>query len=209
MRRDIKPENFLLTSKDDDAELKAADFGLCTYFKMHEVFDRYLRMPVLLAHTNVQGCTPAGLLTDIMMLGSVAASLVQRTMWPQRCSGATTPGMQTWVATLHAIWVLQFLGANVVTSEPGDCPLPGCCLAADVEPGRHSVHPPQRHAALLRRHRGAMRVKQRAWQVAAAWHVGCHLMCPSGECPVHVGRAGGHLQDDPAGPGGSGDAAMA
>ncbi len=40
MRRDIKPENFLLTSKDDDAELKAADFGLCTYFKMHEVFDR-------------------------------------------------------------------------------------------------------------------------------------------------------------------------
>jgi kinase len=40
VRRDIKPENFLLTSKDDDAELKAADFGLCTYFKMHEVFDR-------------------------------------------------------------------------------------------------------------------------------------------------------------------------
>ena len=40
LRRDIKPENFLLTSKGEDAELKAADFGLCTYFKMHEVFDR-------------------------------------------------------------------------------------------------------------------------------------------------------------------------
>lgn len=39
--RDIKPENFLLTSKGDDAELKAADFGLCTYFKLHEIFDRY------------------------------------------------------------------------------------------------------------------------------------------------------------------------
>ncbi len=38
--RDIKPENFLLTTKGDEAELKAADFGLCTYFKISEVFDR-------------------------------------------------------------------------------------------------------------------------------------------------------------------------
>lgn len=106
MHRDIKPENFLLTSKDDDAELKAADFGLCTYFKMHEVFDRRARMPVLLACRIAQGCEPAGLLTDTMMLEPFAALSAQRTMWPRRCCGATTPGMQTWVASSCVTCVL-------------------------------------------------------------------------------------------------------
>lgn len=38
MHRDIKPENFLLTDKSDQAIIKAADFGLCTYFKPGERF---------------------------------------------------------------------------------------------------------------------------------------------------------------------------
>eukprot|EP00891_Asterochloris_glomerata_P002436 jgi/Astpho2/2436/fgenesh1_pm.00044_%23_18_t len=38
MHRDIKPENFLLTTPADDAVIKAADFGLCTYFKPGQRF---------------------------------------------------------------------------------------------------------------------------------------------------------------------------
>ena len=38
MHRDIKPENFLLTDKSDKAVIKAADFGLCTYFKHGQRF---------------------------------------------------------------------------------------------------------------------------------------------------------------------------
>lgn len=38
MHRDIKPENFLLTDKTETAVIKAADFGLCTYFKPGQRF---------------------------------------------------------------------------------------------------------------------------------------------------------------------------
>ena len=38
LRSDIKPENFLLTTKGDDGVLKAADFGLSTYFSPGQIF---------------------------------------------------------------------------------------------------------------------------------------------------------------------------
>ena len=38
MHRDIKPENFLLTDRTEAAVIKAADFGLCTYFKPGQRF---------------------------------------------------------------------------------------------------------------------------------------------------------------------------
>lgn len=38
MHRDVKPENFLLSSKDDTAILKLADFGLSAYFKQGQKF---------------------------------------------------------------------------------------------------------------------------------------------------------------------------
>ncbi|CAA7389020.1 unnamed protein product [Spirodela intermedia] len=38
MHRDLKPENFLLLSSDEDAPLKATDFGLSVFFKQGEVF---------------------------------------------------------------------------------------------------------------------------------------------------------------------------
>ncbi|KAG6491607.1 hypothetical protein ZIOFF_046539 [Zingiber officinale] len=38
MHRDLKPENFLLLSEDEDAPLKATDFGLSVFFKEGEVF---------------------------------------------------------------------------------------------------------------------------------------------------------------------------
>ena len=34
--RDVKPENFLYLSKDEDAPLKAIDFGMAQYCKPHE-----------------------------------------------------------------------------------------------------------------------------------------------------------------------------
>ncbi|WOL06780.1 hypothetical protein Cni_G15514 [Canna indica] len=38
MHRDLKPENFLLLNKNQDAPLKATDFGLSVFFKQGEVF---------------------------------------------------------------------------------------------------------------------------------------------------------------------------
>lgn len=37
--RDIKPENFLLTTHDDSGILKACDFGLSTFFRPGQVFN--------------------------------------------------------------------------------------------------------------------------------------------------------------------------
>ena len=34
--RDVKPENFLYLTRDDDAPLKAIDFGMAQYCKPHE-----------------------------------------------------------------------------------------------------------------------------------------------------------------------------
>ncbi|XP_065011873.1 calcium-dependent protein kinase 2-like [Musa acuminata AAA Group] len=38
IHRDLKPENFLLLNEDEDAPLKATDFGLSVFFKEGEVF---------------------------------------------------------------------------------------------------------------------------------------------------------------------------
>ena len=36
--RDLKPENFLLSSKSEDAQLKGCDFGLSVFYRPNEVF---------------------------------------------------------------------------------------------------------------------------------------------------------------------------
>ena len=36
--RDLKPENFLLSSKAEDAPLKGCDFGLSVFYRPGEVF---------------------------------------------------------------------------------------------------------------------------------------------------------------------------
>ena len=36
--RDLKPENFLLSTKDDNAPLKATDFGLSVFYKPGQTF---------------------------------------------------------------------------------------------------------------------------------------------------------------------------
>ncbi|ONK55374.1 uncharacterized protein A4U43_UnF4100 [Asparagus officinalis] len=38
IHRDLKPENFLLLNKEEDAPLKATDFGLSVFFKQGEIF---------------------------------------------------------------------------------------------------------------------------------------------------------------------------
>ena len=42
LRRDIKPENFLLTTERDDAALEACDFGLSAYFKPGQRFSQLI-----------------------------------------------------------------------------------------------------------------------------------------------------------------------
>lgn len=37
--RDLKPENFLLSDKSEDAPLKATDFGLSVFYKPGQVFN--------------------------------------------------------------------------------------------------------------------------------------------------------------------------
>ncbi|OAY67767.1 Calcium-dependent protein kinase 17 [Ananas comosus] len=49
MHRDLKPENFLLLNKDEDAPLKATDFGLSVFFK--EGTPHYLLLLLLLLST--------------------------------------------------------------------------------------------------------------------------------------------------------------
>ena len=38
LARDLKPENFLLSSKAEDAQLKGCDFGLSVFYQPGEVF---------------------------------------------------------------------------------------------------------------------------------------------------------------------------
>ena len=47
--RDLKPENFLLASKAEDAALKSCDFGLSVFFKPNEVFKDVVGSPYYVA----------------------------------------------------------------------------------------------------------------------------------------------------------------
>ncbi|GLJ54236.1 hypothetical protein SUGI_1163270 [Cryptomeria japonica] len=49
MHRDLKPENFLLASTDEDAALKATDFGLSVFFKPGEKFSDVVGSPYYVA----------------------------------------------------------------------------------------------------------------------------------------------------------------
>ena len=42
IRRDLKPENFLLADQSDRSELKATDFGLSAFFRPGQVFSEIL-----------------------------------------------------------------------------------------------------------------------------------------------------------------------
>ncbi|KAJ3675620.1 hypothetical protein LUZ60_004662 [Juncus effusus] len=49
MHRDLKPENFLFVNEDEDAPLKAIDFGLSIFFKPGEVFTDVVGSPYYVA----------------------------------------------------------------------------------------------------------------------------------------------------------------
>ncbi|CAK9139406.1 unnamed protein product [Ilex paraguariensis] len=49
MHRDLKPENFLFTSTDEDAALKATDFGLSVFYKPGETFSDVVGSPYYVA----------------------------------------------------------------------------------------------------------------------------------------------------------------
>lgn len=49
MHRDLKPENFLFESTDEDAKLKATDFGLSVFYKPGEVFFEVVGSPYYVA----------------------------------------------------------------------------------------------------------------------------------------------------------------
>ncbi|KAH9322094.1 hypothetical protein KI387_016733, partial [Taxus chinensis] len=49
MHRDLKPENFLLASTDEEAALKATDFGLSVFFKPGEKFSDVVGSPYYVA----------------------------------------------------------------------------------------------------------------------------------------------------------------
>ncbi|PKU84357.1 Calcium-dependent protein kinase SK5 [Dendrobium catenatum] len=46
MHRDLKPENFLFSSTDEDAPLKATDFGLSAFYKPAGIFKQILEGPL-------------------------------------------------------------------------------------------------------------------------------------------------------------------
>ncbi|KAI3431898.1 uncharacterized protein J3R85_007767 [Psidium guajava] len=49
MHRDLKPENFLFDTPDDDAKLKATDFGLSVFYKPGEAFSDVVGSPYYVA----------------------------------------------------------------------------------------------------------------------------------------------------------------
>ncbi|XP_020689724.1 calcium-dependent protein kinase 24-like isoform X1 [Dendrobium catenatum] len=49
MHRDLKPENFLFSSTDEDAPLKATDFGLSAFYKPGEMFSDLVGSPYYVA----------------------------------------------------------------------------------------------------------------------------------------------------------------
>lgn len=49
MHRDLKPENFLFVSADEDAALKATDFGLSVFYKPGEIFSDVVGSPYYVA----------------------------------------------------------------------------------------------------------------------------------------------------------------
>lgn len=46
MHRDLKPENFLFANEDENAPLKAIDFGLSTFFEpgKYALVNEYMRL---------------------------------------------------------------------------------------------------------------------------------------------------------------------
>ncbi|KAK8967447.1 hypothetical protein KSP40_PGU011581 [Platanthera guangdongensis] len=49
MHRDLKPENFLFSNADEDAQLKATDFGLSVFYKPGEIFSEVVGSPYYVA----------------------------------------------------------------------------------------------------------------------------------------------------------------
>ncbi|KAK9923809.1 hypothetical protein M0R45_032209 [Rubus argutus] len=49
MHRDLKPENFLFDSDEEDADLKATDFGLSVFYKPGEIFSDVVGSPYYVA----------------------------------------------------------------------------------------------------------------------------------------------------------------
>ncbi|KAJ4755889.1 Calcium-dependent protein kinase family protein [Rhynchospora pubera] len=56
MHRDLKPENFLFVNEDENAPLKAIDFGLSIFFKPDEVFNDVVGSPYYVAPEVLRKC---------------------------------------------------------------------------------------------------------------------------------------------------------
>ncbi|KAJ8760437.1 hypothetical protein K2173_015104 [Erythroxylum novogranatense] len=76
MHRDLKPENFLFDSTDDDAKLKATDFGLSVFYKPGQYFSDVVGSPyyvapeVLLKHYGPEvDVWSAGVILYILLSG--------------------------------------------------------------------------------------------------------------------------------------------
>ena len=72
--RDLKLENFLFETEEEDSELKLIDFGLSQYFKPNEVFHRtvgtpYYVAPEVLTASYTHSC-------DIWSVGVIAYMLL-------------------------------------------------------------------------------------------------------------------------------------
>ncbi|XP_078173010.1 calcium-dependent protein kinase 26-like [Carex rostrata] len=76
MHRDLKPENFLFVNEDEDAPLKAIDFGLSIFFQPDEVFNDVVGSPYYVAPEVLRKCYgpesdvwSAGVIVYILLCG--------------------------------------------------------------------------------------------------------------------------------------------
>ncbi|EPS71114.1 hypothetical protein M569_03644, partial [Genlisea aurea] len=77
MHLDLKPENFLFLSKDENSVMKAIDFGMSVFFKPGQVFERVAGSPFYLAPEVLSKCYgpeadiwSAGVILYILLSGS-------------------------------------------------------------------------------------------------------------------------------------------
>ena len=152
--RDLKPENFLLSSKAEDAALKSCDFGLSVFFKPNEVFNDVVGSPYYVApEVGPQDAAAAASLRPCSCVLEASLDGGMRYNLSANCTG---PAAKVWQGSRHLeLWchplhpavrrsaVLRGVGAADIRLGPQGAPRPVVGpLAADIQrrEGRRAAH---------------------------------------------------------------------
>ncbi|KAH9803726.1 calcium-dependent protein kinase 33 [Citrus sinensis] len=91
MHRDLKPENFIFTTDDENATLKATDFGLAFFFEEGKVYEEVVGTPLYMAPELLGPCK-YGKEIDIWSAGLILYNLLSgaQPFWAESLYGTLT-----------------------------------------------------------------------------------------------------------------------